>query len=121
MWSLPLQRVRERQCNSAISLQTAFPRTPPQPHRTLRRGGARHIDHASTRGSRSGGKLVRMAYDHDRGMPFTIVRKGYDKDEVRRYFVEEKIFALPLSVAILAVISASGIGSHSPRKLSRLR
>jgi cell division septum initiation protein DivIVA len=27
-----------------------------------------------------------MAYDHDGGMPFTIVRKGYDKDEVRRYF-----------------------------------
>ena len=27
-----------------------------------------------------------MAYDHDRGMPFTIVRKGYDKDEVRRYY-----------------------------------
>jgi hypothetical protein len=30
---------------------------------------------------------------------------------VRRYFVEEKVIALPLAVVILAIISASGLGS----------
>ncbi|QIK77818.1 hypothetical protein G7077_01700 [Sphingomonas piscis] len=43
----------------------------------------------------------------------TKVSKSGDPASVRRYFVEEKIFALPLSVAILAAISASGIGSQS--------
>ncbi len=43
----------------------------------------------------------------------TKVAKGGDPALVRKYFVEEKIFALPLSVAILAAISASGFGSQS--------
>ncbi|HEY5724247.1 MAG TPA: hypothetical protein VIT45_18200 [Allosphingosinicella sp.] len=43
----------------------------------------------------------------------TKVSKTGDPASVRRYFVEEKIFALPLSIAILAAISASGIGSQS--------
>ena len=43
----------------------------------------------------------------------TKVSKTGDPASVRRYFVEEKIVALPLSVAILAAISASGIGSQS--------
>lgn len=43
----------------------------------------------------------------------TKISKSGDPASVRRYFVEEKIFALPLSVAILAAISASGIGSQS--------
>ena len=41
------------------------------------------------------------------------VSKSGDPASVRRYFVEEKIIALPLSVAILAAISASGIGGQS--------
>jgi drug/metabolite transporter (DMT)-like permease len=43
----------------------------------------------------------------------TKISKSGDPASVRRYFVEEKVFALPLSVAILAAISASGIGSQS--------
>lgn len=43
----------------------------------------------------------------------TKVSKSGDPASVRQYFVEEKIFALPLSVAILAAISASGFGSQS--------
>jgi hypothetical protein len=43
----------------------------------------------------------------------TKVSKSGDPASVRQYFVEEKVFALPLSVAILAAISASGIGSQS--------
>lgn len=43
----------------------------------------------------------------------TKVAKGGDDASVRRYFVEEKVLALPLSVAILAAISASGFGSQA--------
>lgn len=43
----------------------------------------------------------------------TKVSKSGDPASVRRYFVEEKVFALPMSVAILAAISASGIGGQS--------
>ena len=43
----------------------------------------------------------------------TKVSKSGDPASVRKYFVEEKVFALPLSVAILAAISASGIGNQS--------
>jgi len=52
------------------------------------------------------GYFVRLAV-------MTKVSKTGDPASIRRYFVEEKIFALPLSVAILAAISASGIGSQS--------
>lgn len=38
--------------------------------------------------------------------------KNGDPATVRRYFVEEKIIALPLSVAALAVLSATGIGGQ---------
>ena len=43
----------------------------------------------------------------------TKVSKTGEPASVRRYFVEEKVIALPLSVAVLAAISASGIGSQS--------
>ena len=43
----------------------------------------------------------------------TKISKSGDPASVRRYFVEEKIIALPLSVAILAIVSASGIGGQS--------
>jgi drug/metabolite transporter (DMT)-like permease len=43
----------------------------------------------------------------------TKVSKTGDPASVRRYFVVEKIFALPLSVAILAALSASGFGSQA--------
>lgn len=43
----------------------------------------------------------------------TKVSKRGDGASVRMYFVEEKVVALPLSVAILAAISASGFGSQS--------
>jgi drug/metabolite transporter (DMT)-like permease len=41
------------------------------------------------------------------------ISKTGDEAGIRRYFVEEKVIALPLSVAILAAISASGIGGQS--------
>ena len=41
------------------------------------------------------------------------VSKTGDPASVKRYFVEEKVVALPLSVAVLAAISASGIGGQS--------
>lgn len=41
------------------------------------------------------------------------ISKTGDPASVKRYFVEEKVIALPLSVAVLAVISASGIGGQS--------
>lgn len=41
------------------------------------------------------------------------ISKNGDPASVRRYFVEEKVIALPLSVVILAAISASGIGGQS--------
>lgn len=43
----------------------------------------------------------------------TKVSKSGDPRSVRRYFVEEKLVALPLSVVILGAISASGIGGQS--------
>lgn len=43
----------------------------------------------------------------------TKISKSGDPATVRRYFVEEKIIALPLSVVILGIISASGIGGQS--------
>jgi drug/metabolite transporter (DMT)-like permease len=43
----------------------------------------------------------------------TRVSKSGDPASVRRYFVEEKIIALPLSVAALAAISACGLGSQA--------
>lgn len=43
----------------------------------------------------------------------TKISKSGDPASVRRYFVEEKIIALPLSVVILGIISASGIGGQS--------
>jgi len=43
----------------------------------------------------------------------TKVSKTGDPASVRRYFVEEKVFALPLSVAMLAAVTASGVGSQS--------
>lgn len=41
------------------------------------------------------------------------VSKSGDPASVRRYFVEEKVIALPLSVAVLAALSASGVGGQS--------
>jgi hypothetical protein len=43
----------------------------------------------------------------------TKISKSGDPASVRRYFVEEKMIALPMSVVILAAISASGIGGQS--------
>jgi hypothetical protein len=43
----------------------------------------------------------------------TKVAKTGETASVRRYFVEEKVVALPLSVAALAAISATGIGGQS--------
>jgi hypothetical protein len=43
----------------------------------------------------------------------TKVSKSGDPASVRKYFVEEKVIALPLSVALLALVSASGIGGQS--------
>ena len=43
----------------------------------------------------------------------TKVSKTGEPGSVRRYFVEEKIFALPLSIAVLAAISASGFGNQA--------
>jgi len=43
----------------------------------------------------------------------TRVAKDGDPASVRRYFVEEKIFALPAAVACLAVLSALGFGSQA--------
>jgi len=41
------------------------------------------------------------------------ISKTGDPASVRRYFVEEKIIALPLSVIALAIVSASGIGGQA--------
>lgn len=46
-------------------------------------------------------------------MVMTKISKSGDPASVRRYFVEEKVVALPLSVAILAAISASGFGGQA--------
>lgn len=52
------------------------------------------------------GYFVRLAV-------MTKVSKTGEAKSVRAYFVEEKLFALPLSVACLAAISASGIGGQA--------
>lgn len=41
------------------------------------------------------------------------ISKSGDPASVRRYFVEEKVVALPLSVLFLAIIAGSGIGGQS--------
>jgi drug/metabolite transporter (DMT)-like permease len=41
------------------------------------------------------------------------VSKDGDAAMVRRYFVEEKIIALPIAIAVLGAISASGIGGQA--------
>lgn len=43
----------------------------------------------------------------------TKISKSGDPASVRRYFVEEKMIALPMSVVILAGVSASGIGGQA--------
>jgi drug/metabolite transporter (DMT)-like permease len=43
----------------------------------------------------------------------TKVSKSGDPASVRKYFVEEKVIALPLSIVVLSLISASGIGGQS--------
>ncbi len=43
----------------------------------------------------------------------TKVSKTGDPASIRKYFVEEKVIALPLSVAALAAVSASGIGGQA--------
>lgn len=43
----------------------------------------------------------------------TRIAKDGDPATMRRYFVEEKVIALPLSIAALAALSASGIGGQS--------
>ncbi|MCC7461230.1 MAG: hypothetical protein IT480_02075 [Gammaproteobacteria bacterium] len=43
----------------------------------------------------------------------TRVSKSGDPESVRRYFVEEKIAALPLAVVALALLAASGFGSQA--------
>lgn len=43
----------------------------------------------------------------------TKISKSGDPASVRRYFVEEKMIALPMSVVILGAISASGFGGQS--------
>ncbi|MDB5721953.1 MAG: hypothetical protein JWP15_2571 [Alphaproteobacteria bacterium] len=52
------------------------------------------------------GYFVRLAV-------MTKVSKTGEPDSVRHYFVEEKLFALPLSVAALAALSATGFGSQA--------
>lgn len=52
------------------------------------------------------GYFVRLAV-------MTKVSKSGDPASIRKYFVEEKVFALPMSIAVLAAISASGIGGQS--------
>lgn len=41
------------------------------------------------------------------------VSKDGDAVMVRRYFVEEKVIALPIAIAVLAAISASGVGGQA--------
>ncbi|NLR70530.1 hypothetical protein HGI47_06555 [Novosphingobium sp. ERN07] len=50
----------------------------------------------------------------------TKISKSGDPASVRRYFVEEKMIALPLSVVILGIISASGIGGHQSGQAGEL-
>lgn len=43
----------------------------------------------------------------------TKVSKSGDPASVRKYFVEEKVLALPLSIVLLAILGSSGLGSQS--------
>ena len=43
----------------------------------------------------------------------TRIAKRGDVSVVRRYFVEEKVIALPLSVAVLAALASTGLGSQA--------
>lgn len=43
----------------------------------------------------------------------TKISKNGDEGSVRRYFVEEKIIALPLSIAALALLSVSGVDANT--------
>jgi hypothetical protein len=43
----------------------------------------------------------------------TRVSKDGDPDSLKRYFVEEKLVALPLSIAVLALISVAGLGAQA--------
>jgi len=52
------------------------------------------------------GYFVRLAV-------MTKVSKGHGQASIRKYFVEEKIVAMPLSIFVLALISASGIGAQA--------
>jgi len=52
------------------------------------------------------GYFVRLAV-------MTKVSKGHGQASIRKYFVEEKIVAMPLSILVLALISASGIGAQA--------
>jgi drug/metabolite transporter (DMT)-like permease len=52
------------------------------------------------------GYFVRLAV-------MTKVSKGHGQASIRKYFVEEKVIAMPLSVLVLALLSASGIGSQA--------
>ncbi|MHA6719874.1 hypothetical protein ACX40Y_10545 [Sphingomonas sp. RS6] len=54
----------------------------------------------------TGGYFLRLAI-------MTKVSKGQGRASVRKYFVEEKVVAMPLSVLLLALISASGFGSQA--------
>ena len=59
-----------------------------------------------TVGLYTAGYFIRLAV-------MTRVAKTGEPAAVRRYFVEEKIVALPLSVAALALLSAAGFGSQA--------
>jgi hypothetical protein len=43
----------------------------------------------------------------------TRVSKDGDPNSVKRYFVEEKIIALPISIVALGIVSVSGVGSQA--------
>lgn len=47
----------------------------------------------------------------------TRISKSGDAASVRRYFVEEKLIALPLSVAALALLGSTGLGSQADELL----
>ena len=50
-------------------------------------------------------------------MVMTKTAKNGDPATVRRYFVEEKIIALPLAIVALAILAASGIGGGGENEL----
>ncbi|HEY8538023.1 MAG TPA: hypothetical protein VIL28_04090, partial [Steroidobacteraceae bacterium] len=43
----------------------------------------------------------------------TRVSKDGNPDSVKRYFVEEKVIALPMSIVILALLAMSGLGTQA--------